>query len=496
MELIKKLLKSKIICAEDTQLHEENAETIVPDSCPDIARIVDSSGAAYVKDCEYTAGRIEIRGSAKASVLYVPDAGNPVKIDIPIAFEHKFDMSSDACVPSAGIMCNAKVVGIDARAVNPRKVSVRLTVSVSYKAYADRDEYVTDGISVNEETGYQLLTRNYEINTIAHTASKSFTLVEELELPGSCKAVRQILKYSIEHEIIDTRVMVNKLITKGNVKLSCLYENNEGNLERFSQIVPFSQIIDVVGASENMTCRIKLDVRNTELEPAVDMSGDAKFINLSVGLCAFAVLYEDNRINVLEDIYNTNVKIMPVVLEKEFVKCTMGNPEKFEVSETFETGMAVDNVLDCSVRYDDSAQNGQLVCVADVLYVSEDNGIYSVTRRIPVSLGSDDNWEIRSVTSSAIPSSNGLSVNITVTAVCDKIRVIKTYMVDDTELLGEYSAEPIKLSALLRYADEGETLWSIAKSCRTTVSEIAKANKLSESDEIKCGELLLIPIKR
>jgi len=497
MELIKKPLKSKIICAEDAQLHEENAESIVPDSCPDIARIVDSSGMVYVKECEYTAGSVIVKCSAKASVLYVPDSGNPIKLEIPISFEHKFDLPNDACVPSSGLMCSAKVVSVDARALNPRKVSARITISVSYKAYADKDEYVTSGVSVGDESGYQLLTKTYEISTIALTASKSFTLVEELELPSSCEAVRQILKYSVEPEIIDTRVMVNKLITKGNVKLCCLYEDIDGKLETFSQIVPFSQIIDAVGSSEDMTCRIKLDIRNTELEPAIDMSGDAKFINMSVGMNAFAVLREDTWINVLEDIYNTNINVKPETIEKRFARCCFGMPEKFEVSESFETGMAVNGILDQSIRFDDTAQNGQLICVADVMYISDDNGIYSVTRRIPVQLGNEDgSWEIRSVSCTANPSANGLSVNVTVTAVCDRKTDIISSMVDDVEILGEYEAEPLKLSAILRYADEGETLWSIAKSCRTTMSEIAKANKLSENDEIKRGELLLIPIKR
>ncbi len=497
MELIKKPLKSKIICAEDTQLHEENSESIVPDSCPDIARIVDSFGTVYVKDCEYMAGTINVKCGAKASILYVPDTGNLIKLEIPFSFEHRFDVPGDSCVPSAGIMCTAKMVSTDVKAVNSRKVSVRLTVSISYRAYSDRDEYITGGIASGDEIGYQLLVKSYEINTISQTASKSFTLVEELELPQSSEAVGQILKYSVETEILDTRMMVNKFITKGNVKLNCLYADIDGKLETFSQVVPFSQLVDAIGASEDMTYSLRVDVRNTELEPTIDMSGEAKVINMSVGMYLFAELMESTQINVVEDMYNTNVRIAPVVTEKKFIKYESGQLERFDVAESFETGMAVNAVLDCTVRYDDNAQNGQLICVADIIYISDDNGIYSVTRRIPVQLSNEDGrWEIRSVSCSAMPSSNGLTVDAAVTAVCNKCVSIKTSVVDDFETLGEYEADSIKLSAILRYAEAGESLWSIAKSCRTTVSEIAKANKISESDEIKRGELLLIPIKR
>ena len=58
---------------ETTVFHEETMEMIVPDACPDILRIVDTAGMVCVKDKGTQEGRAEITGTARCSVLYLPE---------------------------------------------------------------------------------------------------------------------------------------------------------------------------------------------------------------------------------------------------------------------------------------------------------------------------------------------------------------------------------------------------------------------------------------
>ena len=58
---------------ETTVFHEETMEMIVPDACPDILRIVDTAGMVCVKDKGTQEGRVEVTGTARCSVLYLPD---------------------------------------------------------------------------------------------------------------------------------------------------------------------------------------------------------------------------------------------------------------------------------------------------------------------------------------------------------------------------------------------------------------------------------------
>ena len=67
------------IVADGTLCQEETLETIVPDACPDILRIVDCEAMVCLKGKEAQEGRAEISGSVRAAVLYLPDGAEGIR---------------------------------------------------------------------------------------------------------------------------------------------------------------------------------------------------------------------------------------------------------------------------------------------------------------------------------------------------------------------------------------------------------------------------------
>lgn len=61
--------------AELTLCQEETLESIVPDACPDILRIVDVCGQAMLHSKQIKAGAVELGGMVRAVILYEPDGG-------------------------------------------------------------------------------------------------------------------------------------------------------------------------------------------------------------------------------------------------------------------------------------------------------------------------------------------------------------------------------------------------------------------------------------
>ena len=55
--------------AETTLTQEETAETIVPDYCPDIARIITTEGMVCLHGRELREGRAELSGTVRVTVL-------------------------------------------------------------------------------------------------------------------------------------------------------------------------------------------------------------------------------------------------------------------------------------------------------------------------------------------------------------------------------------------------------------------------------------------
>lgn len=59
--------------AELTLTQEETAETIVPDYCPDIARIIETEGKVCLHSRELRDGKADLSGTIRVTVLYTPE---------------------------------------------------------------------------------------------------------------------------------------------------------------------------------------------------------------------------------------------------------------------------------------------------------------------------------------------------------------------------------------------------------------------------------------
>ena len=51
------------------ETREQSTETIVPDYCPDIARIGEGSGCLFVRSREIADGRVSVSGSLRMTLL-------------------------------------------------------------------------------------------------------------------------------------------------------------------------------------------------------------------------------------------------------------------------------------------------------------------------------------------------------------------------------------------------------------------------------------------
>ena len=58
---------------------EETTETIVPDYCPDIARIIETEGKVFLHSRELRDGKAEVSGTIRVTVLYTPDGESGIR---------------------------------------------------------------------------------------------------------------------------------------------------------------------------------------------------------------------------------------------------------------------------------------------------------------------------------------------------------------------------------------------------------------------------------
>lgn len=104
----------------DTLSREETLETVVSDTLPDVARILDVDAAVYLRSKTLLQGSIRIEGSIRGTVLYIGEDSERlqrIEAELPVSFSAEAEGTEDTDI----LAVNLCVSSADARLLNPRK---------------------------------------------------------------------------------------------------------------------------------------------------------------------------------------------------------------------------------------------------------------------------------------------------------------------------------------------------------------------------------------
>lgn len=243
MELKRVALEGYRCVAHTMFVQEETLESIVPDACPDIARIVSACGKAFLKDKELGEGTLRLSGTAKVTVLYIPEGEElPRSLEVSIPFQCvRDDPQFHAGCP---VLADLQVPTADARTINPRKMLVRVGLSVWAAAYERERRELSADLTGGEGEGLQKQVVPRKCCVIPEVSEKTFTFSDVLRPPASRPEIEELLLYRAELGTADAKFIGKKLVLKGDVQLSSVYRAGEGlSQARFE--LPYSQILDI-----------------------------------------------------------------------------------------------------------------------------------------------------------------------------------------------------------------------------------------------------------
>ncbi len=489
-----------------TETREQSAETIVPDYCPDIARIVESSASLFLRSCDVTDGRVSVSGSLRLTVLYIADGSGGLKsLSYTIPVEETLDgRLRDGCTE---VRVDGSVNALEIRALNPRKLMTRAAIELSVTPYCAA-ELVTCGDVVEREAhGIETLCETQELSIIRALRSKEFVFSDELTLSGSREGAAELLREGASVRTTECRLLGGKLIIKGVVCLDLLYLSESGAVCHSREELPFSQIMEgFEGAEDTATAEGSVRLTGAELRLNGE-GGDSRSVSARLFLHAFALLRQTLKRKCITDIYSTECELSPQLCTLELCGGVQTVTGEQSVRETIETGVEVATVLSASVSFgnaavvcEESTALARCTATIRVLYLDEGGAPLLVERRSEVSariaVPTNCTAEIRSVTAgevSAVAAAGGIEVRFPVlfTVECSEHRRCVCLSALEAEPRQESAADAPSL--VLRAMGAQERLWDLAKAYRTRVADILSANELSNEIEVPAGELLLIP---
>lgn len=480
----------------ELQTQEQTQEVRLTDEMPDIGRVLACWGQPVIRGKEWRSGSAGVSAGVMAWILYAPEDGSePQTLETWIPFQMKWDIPE---LPRDGTICAVPILrSVDARSLSARKMMVRVNLGVLGEMTVPQDAEIFDAGELPEDV--QVLRNSYPICIPRESGEKAFAFDEILTLPSSVPAIRKLVRYCVVPEVLESRVVADKLVMRGMAVLKLLYIGIDGQLCDYDFELPFSQYAELDREyGDDAEAIIRFAVTSMELER--NEEGKLQF---KAGVTAQYVIWDRPLIRVVEDVYSPCRKLEMTRSQLQLPIMLNNRIETAQAEETVE--MEISRASDV-VFYPDQPQlrqNGEQT-VADMTglfqllgYDSDSVLQSSVTRW-------DGNWQSDADGSARIElavgnpgspqaSCNGNSVRIQ----ADFPLYVQAFdttgipMVTEVEISQVEEVSSDRPSLMLQKA-AGRSLWEIAKQNGSTVQGILQANGLTE--EPMDDRMLLIPV--
>ena len=471
---------------------EFSTEAVVPDTMPDIVRILDTVAAVYLRSRTMTDGRIALEGEIHGTVLYLGEDSDRIR-KLDLRMPCTLSMEDESILESDRMTAELRLVSAVGRAVNPRKVELTAECAAAVTLYRETCIQIPTGA---EDAEIQTLIQEQKIGYIASVQQKSFVVTEELTVPAAKPSIDTLLSYQIEAVVEEQKPVGGKIILQGNVHVGVQYLGTEGEPEQELFSVPFSQIIDMpegVGG----TSQIILLPDACYLETIQGTYG-ASSLHLETHLLAQAIFSAEREIPILTDVYSVHHPCTVKTNKAELAGALRTVSLRDTLRETMETADPPSEILfgRADVGLPMKKEDGIVLPVTIHVMCRNEQGQYSSVNRaaemeFPMAGAEGENlvWESPISAEPYLTLSGGnvefrlpLEIRGVLMELQQQDLICGVEMDEETDVR---SPDAPSLT-LVRLGED--TLWTLAKKYGSTEEMIRSVNPQAET-----GDILLIP---
>jgi len=448
-----------------------------------------------------------------AGILYAADhsAAKVQGMECSIPFEEVLHMEGMEIGDSLKV--DWEIEDLNVSMIHSRKISVRAIVTFSALAETIYDVELACGFSEREEV--QMKKQEMEVLGMCMTKKDTYRIKDELLLAGNQSNIRELLWKDISLCGVETRMMENKISIKGELAVFALYEGeNEDQLQWVTGTLPFVGNVDLPGCRPEMISDIRVNVTQKNLEVKPDFDGEERVLQADVILDLDIRLYEEERLEALEDAYSLSKKL---VLEREKVSLDhllLKNFSKARYSERIPVKQAEHAVLQIchttgkvmieEVKRTPEGLMAEGVIFVQVLYITSSDHVPVLRTRggIPFT----HMLEVPGIDEQCRYSLKGELEQISAVMVDSKDAEIRAavnfYLMvhrpvswENLKAAEEQPAERENIQELPGVVGcmigTEDSLWDLAKKYHTTIEQICRLNQMT-SEQIKVGDKILI----
>jgi LysM repeat protein len=285
---------NKISATEDVELTGKSMIRVGMDK-PQINKILKCSLLLHKKEIKITEDKIYLGCYCKLNILYKGEDSKdiiPLEDDIYLSKEEEIDGITSDMIPTVSyeisnndLMLEEDDLG-EIRIIND-EVIVKANVKIFSKENIDtiRDAYSTNCL-------LNLKKDEHEVG-ILHGANNSESVIKyNIQLKDNDLRPEHIISANGTVILTDKQVMNDRVVIEGIIKTDILYKTTDEDkyLANVKAEIPFTAMIDILGANENMKSIVKGNLENID----ASIEGNSIAIKATVVLSG-KVLYEMNK---------------------------------------------------------------------------------------------------------------------------------------------------------------------------------------------------------
>lgn len=484
--------QSQITCDEEFN---------VPDSCPDVGRMIQKKGSVHIDDVQVGDDAVTLSGHLVFCLLYVADDENrgirsftgqiPVEETIRLEGVREGDK----------IRLQWELEDLSLHLIHPRKLGIQAVIS--FRADIQEKRTLLLPLGVTGEDSVSCRMQKEAILGVKVHRKETIHLKEEILLPSNRQDVEQVLWQEIEVRGLKFRCMEGEIAYTGEMFVFLLYSGEDilSPPEWIEQVISVSGTLPCEGCHADQLPDIGVRVTQEELAVRPDANGEERILTAEAVLEADLRLQKEEEFPVLMDVCDPVRECQPVTEQTMIEHLLVRNEAKCRVSDRVSTGEAQGKILqichsnarlrvdDCRVTPGGLAVEG--ILKVRILYIVSDDEMpfYAMETVLPFEqmievpdMHGEIDYELQAdleQLSTTMADSHEIEIRALVS--CGALVVEKR----EIPLLREITTQPLNMDKIRALPGivccrigQQDTLWDLAKTYYTTVEDIMALNDL------------------
>lgn len=485
------------------------SDIIVPDSKPDIYRILNVKAVADLSEYHIRKDKITFSGNIKYVVFYIgEEEGNKIyTIEYSAPFSHMTECSKLSEESTTKCSCSVSKTLFDVK--NSRKLSVGALLDIKAEGTGAKDIQAIQNEDIPSSLAYK--SEDCVYDTLKSSSEFEFDISDTITLDAGEDF--EIYDIQINNDVSEIKAVNNKAVIKGQANVFVLYFS-DGEIQGYNTEIPFTEIVDIDNLSSEQTLVSHFETSMVNYSVS-DLTEQAS-IDIVAKIRGSIWGYEQMDCSLVKDMYSPDY-----TYDIRFKKCFLSKilsarDTKITLKDTLtvsDSSKSISKVhyADCNAVVDSYSVIGEQLKISGnlesvVIYSDSSDNLCRIGEIAPFETeldfpGADETSSISldlSCVGTGYVLSSPMEVQMRTVA---RVKAV-AFGLKEQQVISGFSLDenaPVKKeeqpSIVIYYPDSDSKLWNIAKKYNTTCEEIISVNSLDKENPIVPGVPIIIPKK-